>query len=149
MKTYLPSHVTVVALLVFSLSLWFYDDWMSWSGEGGGVSKLFWWVTERSRVTSILLVFWAGILIGHLFLPGNPCRPRSHDTHPYWEPPLASLMGRRPVASEDWNADQRHQTENRMGRRRRLNFPIPLRSHRQQSSSPSSPRTISTLIQHK
>ncbi len=72
MKTYLPSHVTVVALLAFSLSLWFYDDWMSWSGEGGGVSKLFWWVTERSRVTSILLVFWAGIIVGHLLLPQDP-----------------------------------------------------------------------------
>ncbi len=60
---------TPVLLLVVSVALWFYDDWMAWTGNGVRISGLCRLITAHAPVTSLLFVFWAGIVVGHLFLP--------------------------------------------------------------------------------
>lgn len=72
MNTFPARHVSAVILLLLSVALWFYDDWMSWSGDKARVTELFLMLTTHAPVTTILFVFWAGIVVGHLFLPQTP-----------------------------------------------------------------------------
>ncbi len=74
MKTLSQQHLAAVILIVLSVALWFYDDWMSWTGQGEEtrLSMLVLWVTLHAPVTFVIFVFWAGIVVGHLFLPPLP-----------------------------------------------------------------------------
>ncbi len=69
MSTFTLRLVTAVVLFVFSITLCAYDYWMSWANNDATISKLLLWIGAHAPVTSMVFCFWAGILVGHLFLP--------------------------------------------------------------------------------
>jgi len=72
MNTFTLRLVTAIVLFVFSVGLCGFDYWLSWRDNNATVSKLFLWINSHAPVTSMVVSFWAGILIGHLFLPQIP-----------------------------------------------------------------------------
>ncbi len=74
MNTFTVQHLTALVLLLFSVGLWFYDDWRAWAGDDARISRLFLLMTTHAPVTSVLFIFWAGIVVGHLFLPQFPSK---------------------------------------------------------------------------
>ena len=45
---------------------------MSWFDNDATISKIFLWINMHAPITSMVFSFWAGILIGHLFMPQIP-----------------------------------------------------------------------------
>jgi hypothetical protein len=77
MNTFTLRLLTAVILFVFSVGLCSYDYWMSWVDNDATISKLTLWIASHAPITSLVVSFWAGTLVGHLFLPQIPLRERS------------------------------------------------------------------------